>query len=318
MAYQKSTATSFNDALTQLAAWLVGRGWTLDASLADGAGWRTHLHKGGWYVHLKTSAAGVAIPWDNGNLWPSVPALWVYLSQNFNGSGSNYKTSTTGAPIQVGQTSVIGDGIWLNDGAQTALHFFDDGNDNITVIVERTTSVWGALGFGLNIIKRGGAWTGGPYLFGQVCQYYNGNPPTTENCRAPFSNGAGSYNLGGSTGFVRANVDGFTGWVCFNSGDNNASHGGTGRAGFSSWNQNSNANAILCENVTVNLINSQAIIMPINLFVARDAGGVSLFAAVPNIFICGAAPGTYAGGSSYFIGADEYVLFPNLAVKKVP
>ena len=83
MAYVTGSSFSQNDLVQQLAAWLVIQGWTLDASQADGAGWRVHLHKGGIYAHFRVKPSGGS-PFNGYVTWAcQLPTLAMYLSSGF-------------------------------------------------------------------------------------------------------------------------------------------------------------------------------------------------------------------------------------------
>ena len=313
MAYQTGSASSPNDLLGQLAAWLVSRGWTQDASVADGTGWRVHAHKGGSYVHLKTTMTGR--PWAYGNLAPSYPCLWVYMSTAFVGTGSNWNANTTGAPAIISSAGVEGNGIVLNNGAQTSYHFFDDGSDHIVVIVERTPGVYQDLGFGLSVTKHGGNWTGGAYFFGQINDYYNAGGDS-DNAHCPFQYGNSD---GGASGYIRADVDSFSGnWLCCTP-NTSQGYGYTGKPCY----PNIQASLATMPNISnlqgrgVSSLTTQAILFPIRIFAPRDAGGVSLLATIPSVFYSNAYGNGFGLASEFTIGPDTYKVFPNFVVKKV-
>ncbi|OQA34469.1 MAG: hypothetical protein BWY56_01895 [Acidobacteria bacterium ADurb.Bin340] len=64
-------------------------------------------------------------------------------------------------------------------------------------------------------------------------------------------------------------------------------------------------------------LNGQAVLFPIWAYVERDAGGLSLLGRVPGVYLSNATAKGFAVGSTFAIGADSYMVFPNFVVKKV-
>jgi hypothetical protein len=321
MAYQTGAAASQADLVQQLAAWLVTQGWTLDTSAADGTGWRCHLHKGGWYVHLKVLPTGDAWNGIYANHC-TVPALYVYMSTAYAGAGAAWYASTTGAPLGT-DGKVCGTGLQMVVGAQTAYHFFHDGSDHYVVVLERTPGLFNQLGFGLSVTKHGGAWTGGPYIHGQM----TGDdsliaPLVNDNAYCPFGYDTHDYmTCNGS--FLRADADGFlNNWISIGSDAANARRGWTGKQGYSTAKGQTAPPATIphTQNIfdySVSSINAQAVLLPIRIYVALAAGGAALLATAPSVYQCNAVGYGFSAGAAIVLGADTYMVFPTFAVKKV-
>ncbi len=337
MAYQTGSATGANDLLTQLAAWLVTRGWIQDASVADGSGWRVHLQKSGWYVHLKTTPGG-APPWtgytNNGS---NPPSLWVYMSTNYAGTGVNWNVAgTTGQATGSGQTYAVGHGCHVGTTAIASYHFFDDGNDHIVVVVERTPGMFQALGFGLSVTQHGGS-NASCYTFGQYNggNMYSSSPYTsgsgTGQALCPCVNSADAYDNNSATMYLKCDVDAFVGkWLGVGTTTTDTRSGNTGKTAISSAHKPSGANWTATSAPStyiphtdrlfgrgVNVIDSRAILLPIRIFALRDAGGYSLVATLPSVYQTNAVGNGYSALQEVQLGADTYKFFPNFAVKKV-
>jgi hypothetical protein len=319
MAYQTGSATSQNDLLQQLAAWLVTQGWTLDASQADGTGWRAHLHKSGWYLHLRVLPTGD--PFNGHDQNPcTIPTLCCYMSTAFAGAGQNWYASLTGAPMGT-DGKVCGEGIVVNTGANAAYYFFHDGGDNYAIVVERNIGLFQVMGFGLSLIKHGGAWTGGPYIHGHLTGGTTGAYPLNDNSNCPFRYGANEYSPTNGA-LVRIDVDTFVdNWIAIGPASN-ARIGWTGRRGYSTVpGRSSLPNTIVhtsdLESCLVSSINSQAVLLPIRIFAERDESGPCLIGTAPALYRCSAVDNGYLAGEEVLLGADTYKLFPKFAVKKV-
>ncbi len=341
MAYETGTATGPNDLLQKLVAFLTGPavGWTQDMSQTDGTGWRAHLHKSSVYVNLK-STTGAVNPWG---VSPSPTpistsaAMHLYLGTGFNG-GANWNAQA-GGPLLSGTGTITGVSMPLPTGAITSYHFFSDSTgDNIAVVVEKTTGIFAHLGWGTSLNKSG-SFTGGPYFFGAKNAYnfadtstFNfgaQNGPTT---RMPFAY-VDSGNGPAATGYVRADVDSFTGkWLGCTNSTAQPSGGYTGKNLASEYRGTTAPPGeipnveMLFERATSSF-NSQAHLIPVRIWAARDAGGYSLLGVVPGVFWTNATghtagatlnpPPGYSAGAVITLGADSYVIFPFFAVKKV-
>lgn len=319
MAYQTGSATSQNDLLQQLAAWLVTQGWTVNDSIADGAGWRSHLHKGGWFLHLRTLPTGD--PFNGHFQQPcNVPSLCCYMSTTYAGFSSSWYSSLAGAPLGT-DGKVCGAGIVVNTGVNIAFYFFHDGADNYTIVVERDGGLFQAMGFGLSVEKHGGNWTGGPYIHGHISAGNTYNIPLNDNSFCPFHYGTHEYQPCNGA-LVRVDVDSFVdNWISIGS-SSNARSGWTGRRGYSSVRGQIDLPSDIphthaLASCLVSSINSQAVLLPIRIFAATGAGGACLIGTAPSVFQSNAVGNGYLAGAEIQLGPDTYKLFPNFAVRKV-
>jgi hypothetical protein len=315
--YETGTATSPVNLLQKLVTWLVAQGWMQNMSQADGTGWRAHLNKGGVYANLRAAMTENVYAMQNG----SATGIALYLGSGFS-SGSNWR-SQAGGPIGIGTSNTVGVGMQLSSGAITAYHFFDDGSDNIVVVVERSAGIFTNMGWGVTLNKVG-AWIGGPYFFAAQDGYdfgiqSGGEGSAVLSAFCPFTY---SDYYGRSTGYVRADIDSFTNkWLsCLTSA---GSESWTGKRvaspvfGRSSYPPvNGIPHYTTFQTRQTSLLNAQANLLPINLYAERDAGGYSLLGDLPGIYWSTAVGNGYTSGSIYPIGADSFMVFPNFAILK--
>jgi hypothetical protein len=329
MAYETGTASSPNDLLQKLVTFLIGVavGWTQDMSQADGTGWRAHLHKGSVYLNLK-STTGAVNPWAftiSPAATSSDAGIHLYLGTGFNG-GANWNAQA-GGPILNGTSTNTGMSMPLPTGGITAYYFFSDSSgDNIVVVVEKTTGIFTHLGWGTSLNKSG-SFTGGSYFFGATNGFNFANDSTTSfgaqngvTARGPFM--LGDLNAAAS-GYVRADVDAFTGkWLGCTTSTSQPSGGYTGKnlateyRGATAPPADIPSREAMLERA-VSTFNSQANLVPIRIWAARDAGGYSLVGVVPGVFWTNATDRGYSSGTVLTLGADSYTIFPWFAVKKV-
>lgn len=322
MAYATGSSFSQNDLLQQLAAWLVIQGWTLDASQADGAGWRVHLHKSGIYVHIRVRPANLD-PFNGHISWVcKVPTMALYLSSGFEaGTAGYWYNNMNGAPMGT-DGKVCGECLVLNEGANFGYHFFHDGNDNYTIVVERNAGLFSALGFGFSLIKHGGAWTGGQYIWGHFTGGGVNDYPANQSSYAPFIYGA-MEAITSNAGLVRADVNSFADqWICIGPNTSSARGNWTGKRGYSTHEGKGTLPTTIpytkdLDNYTVSAVNNQAVLLPIRIYVDLDEEGPALLGTVPSHYRTKAVGSGYLATDLVQYGADTYMLFPNFAVKKV-
>lgn len=320
--YQTGTPSSPTNLLQSLVTWLVTQGWTSNMSQADGTGWRAHLSKSGNYINLRATPGNESI-WGfstGGNT--TMFGIGLYLGTGFS-SGSSWHAQA-GAPIGNGQTYSVGAFMQTPTGAMSAYHFFDDGSDNIVVVVERTSGIYTHMGWGASLSKAG-TWTGGPYFFAPWSAYLgqtatNGTPGTSSSSAfTPFCYGD---NNGFINSFVRADVDAFTNKWLSNGNQTTAQYGWTGKRCTSGHLltvalpvEVPQYSAALMSRLT-SAMNGQAVLLPVRVYASRDAGGYSLLGDVPNLFVSNGAGYGFVSASIYPIGAENYMMFPNFAVRK--
>lgn len=327
-AYQSGAASSPIDLLNLLVTFLQGQGWTLDSSAVDGSGRRAHLHKGSDYVNFRAAM--------NEAIWPNLAGsafygIGLYMGTGY--SGASGWAAQAGGPLKNGGTDTVGAAMRLASGAITAYHFFDDGSDNVVVVIERAGSRFTHLGFGRSLTKSG-SWTGGAYFYSALAGKYGGTTTVVGgiddlHAGAPFAisqpYGTNSITQLGNAAFVRADVDAFTGkWIGFSSTMLTANDGYTGKLGHAGLDYNIASEIVPTDfpgypRVLFHLVsafNAQAVLLPIFAFAQRDAGGYSLLGQVPNVFVTSAVEGGYAAGSAYTVNGKNFMLFPRFAVRK--
>lgn len=330
MAFQTGTATDPNDLLQKLMTFITANGWTSDSSIANAAtaGWRAHAHRGGVYVNMLTLVGVNSSPWANGwqqNMVAGQGALMMYLGTGYNGASA--WNAQAGGPLGSATVNTVGVGANLSSGAVTSYHFFADATgDNIAAVFEKTAGVFMFIGWGTSIKLTGGTLVGGgQYFFGSSCGY--GVPNTaanTFNSTLTAFPPAALDSFAGAMCFVKVDCDTFTGkWIGMTT-NTTASQGYTGKFGSPS------VHGVTSSSVTTNIpnfndfqfrsfntLNNQAVLLPISLFVNRDAGGYSLVGSIPNAFATAASQYGIAPATDLTLGPDTYRIFPFFAIKKV-
>ncbi|SRR6266404_1104869 len=330
MSYQTGTPTSSTNLLQTLVTWLVSLGWTQDRSAVEGSGWTATLHKSGNYVHFRAAENESAI-------WNAIPATAHYGIHMGMGtgfvSGQPFKNQITGAPFGSSSSFPIGVGMKLAAGPFSNYFFFADATaDNIIVVCEKTPGLYVFLGWGSSL-QKAGSYTGGPYFFGPSAGYYVGQnaganvPGYTSTSDCPFVRGDQN---GGGTGFVRADVDTFTGkWLGiiplatpdqgYTGKFGDTSVRGTGQTmstNFPVFAKGAATTTFQYEQTSQQ--DGRANLLPIILWANRDSTttGFSMLGTVPNIFFSNGVGNGFSNADEYVIGSTTYKMFPNFAVVK--
>ena len=161
MAHLTDCSTSPNDLLDKLRIWLLARGWMVDSYIADGAGYRLHLHKGTTYLNFRSFNNETPTPWKGAG---SGYGIAFNMGTGYSAASNWY--SQPGIPLLSG-TEPAGTGILLGPGPYQSHQFFDDGQGNFLILVERTPGIWRKLAWGDSLDKSGaGSWVGGAYFSG--------------------------------------------------------------------------------------------------------------------------------------------------------
>ena len=337
MSFQNSSATDAKDLVQQLNTFLAANGWTSDASAADGAGWRVHLHKGSQYVHLRAQI-NENPPFVDRN--PTLGySIALYLGTAY-ASGNAWNQQNTGAPQESGSVvKPVGVGCKLANAAIPNYYFFtDSGNNNVAVVIENQSGIYSHFGWGM--MTPVGTITGGDYFFGSRGGF---NLHDTSNSGAGDGVSASAncpaivedlYNL--PSFFIRCDVDSFTGlWL---SGGLTASalNGWTGKNAITPMGGGNNGN-LNTRNSEVplyyfsygavgdfqsgqtSLIDGRANLLPVLFYALRDGSGTgySPVGFIPTIFATNGVGNGFSPAAIYSIGADNYMMFPEFAVLKV-
>lgn len=332
MSYQTGSASSSTDLLQKLVTWLVSLGWNQDRSAVEGSGWTASLDLHGNFVHLRAAENETTIWQANGG--GAHYGLHMYVGTGFT-SGQPFNNQTTGSPIASGGSNPVGVGMQLSAGPFSNYYFFADSTaDNVVVVVERTPGLFLHLGWGLSLNKAG-SYTGGAYFFGSSSGYYTSlttfgaNTPgftSTSDCPFPIADSANAC-----PGFVRADVDSFTGkWIGIWSAGASGNQGFTGKAGDSSirgfgGSMKTNFPVYAYNEVSyefqfeqVSEQDGRANLLPLLVWVNRDGTttGFSLLGDPPFVFATNAVGNGFSDAEEYVLGGTTYKLFPNFAVVK--
>ena len=258
-------------------------------------------------------------------------------------AGSGYDGSLPwnlqpGCPHYNGSDTLIpiGAGMLLGSGAITAYHFFDDGADNITVLVEKSPGIFVHMGWGPSLVKHGYSWSSA-YFFASIGHYYSMNlgseagiPGGDITANPPFSHSS-KFGTGTiyrpATAFVRVDagelstlwtsnagnadsVSGYTGRLLLNSHDPAAFYGVSYIPRFINLIMGAPSRAIMTAFPGY-------VLLPLWTFLQRPTTRYAPLGYPPNIFYTLATQVGVAAGSTVAIGGVNYVVAPNFAVKKV-
>lgn len=354
-AYSTGVSTSPTNLLQTLVTWLTGQGWTLDSSVADGLGWRAHLHKGTDYLNFRAAEleqiypeSGVGPAYhDSGNQddpdsdqLAKGYGIGFYMGDGYSGAAA--WDAQSGKPERITEGSAIGVGMNLPAGSVAAYHFFDDGNDNVTVVVERSAGVVTHLGFGPALAE-----TGQPenfaYAFAGTDSYQNTNPGPYGSNRAGINvnawcpmthgdKGGGSLQVFGlgnhvhTNALVRVDAATFAGRWITNGNKDHLEWGYSGRFMRAAVNQNPASEGELNEDEYPGYQYLQgrihqaafagALLLPIYCYSETSAGRWAPIGYPPTVFYAEAVGHGYALGDIYQVGGLDYMIFPNFAVRK--
>jgi len=341
--YATGISSSPQNLLQIVVSFLTTQGWTVDASASEGSGWRAHLHKNGLYVNFRAAmneliwyrAAG-PVYHERGD---GGYGIGLYLGDGYSGASAFYAQS--GGPVRSGDGTTIGVGANLPSGSVAAYHIFDDGADNIVVVVERHPGIFCHFGFG-PAMAAAGQPEDFPYFFGSSSGYQN-----TDNAGllvrfginvsavAPMSPGDSDYRSdSGSTplyihssAFVRVDAATFAGRWVGNAMSTSENYGSTGRNMRCALNDNPSMQGACNESeyISYRFLRGRAhqtayagaILLPLHCFVLTDpAARWAPVGYPPSLFWCDAVGHGYSGGEEYLVGGESYIVFPGFAVWK--
>lgn len=305
MAYEIGTALNPSDLLDKIRVFLIIQGWTVDAFTVEAPGKRLHMHKGMFYLNAKSSDDSSAPIWATGGATPQI-GLNV-------GTGYNPATSWRDqAGVVLNTTNVpVGAAVGLPSGAIVGYRFdYDDTYKSMVIYVQATTGVWRWIGFGESLIKAG-AWTGGAWIASSANYYfstYTQGPGHNNQLSAyPFGAHQDYYNV--ALVYIRADVDAYVSkWVSCSPVDGTGKAGSTNVPGGGAPISGNVPSLVGLIDRARNSLNSLSVLLPVQLFAVRDAGGLSLLGTLPNVYatnITGMVP-----GQSYQQGVDWFTPFP--------
>jgi hypothetical protein len=324
--YATSTASSPTDLLQKLVAWLVTQGWTSDASQADSSGWRAHLHKGSVYVHMRAAMNETVWNYQMGAGY----GIGLYLSDGFTGVGTSWRaqgTAITGFPCFYGTSNCVGAGMSILNGSMT-YYFFDDGADNITVVVDRGSNLYVHMGWGTTLQKIGFSsdyW----YFYGSSSSYLNNQK--TGNIAGSDLTSYGPLAMGDASGayyhasaFVRVDAAVWTNrWVGLSSSTTSET-GYTGRAAKGVWDPSGGMDAYVTEHPNLRYLFARswqtsfvgALLFPSYVFCASTAARWIPIGYAPPVFHFNGVGHGFNPATVYAVGGVNYMMFPNFAVRK--
>lgn len=336
--YSTGTATGPSDLLQKIVTWLVAQGWTQDSSASSGSGWRAHLHKGGQYANLRAleaEAANISTAWGSTacNVATTGYGIGLYLGDGYN--GANAFNNQSGGPKFTDATTTVGASMQLRSGAIAAYYLFDDGNDHITIVVNRGDGVFVHMGWGPSLSKVGYTndhW----YFYGStphqltVANGGAGGPWMGQDATAaaPMAVKLDASATRYSCAFVRTDTGVYSArWVGISTGSLNAINGYTGREGRCMVDHvvslsNGTEYPRLSTQVAPMLTRAYqsafvgALLWPLHVYVASAAARWIPVGYPPTVFSFGGFNHGFSAGQVFALGGLNYMAFPNFAVRK--
>lgn len=326
MSYQTGPALSPIDLLNQFVTFLAAAGWTVDDNALDGTGRAVHIHKGTSFIALRAfinenttllggSAAGCGIAvlgfgaYSAGGAWyaqAGAPYLYGQLP------GVNVTPAIM--PLPAGAIS----NYWM---------FADAAGTNVVLVANKAPGIYTHLYFGQ--INKYNTWTGGAY-FGASRQYIGAFTAGTGITVSSAPPGAMGYSNGSGTMF-RADVDSWVNrWLDLTSAQNPGSIQTVGKRAQSSTRAADQASVVPNDHINFGALAFRAkssntsglILLPTILLVERDfggqlyGGGWSAIGEIPYVYQ--STTDGFVPGSTHTIGTDQYLVFPNFAIRKFP
>lgn len=322
MSYQAGPSTSPVALLDTLVAFMIAAGWVQDAYTADGTGKRAHLHKGAAFISLRSfinedqdqlggqsgiGGSGIAVlghtAYANNANWYNQPGVPFMYLQNPNINVMDAVLPTPAGAIQ---------NYWM---------FADAAGDSIILVALKQAGVYSYIFFG-QIVKPQ-AYTGGAY-FGGVRHNFNA-----------FGSGHGvdqqSGPPAGPVGYLRADIDSFVNnWAFITNQGAAFGQFVTGKRMISSTYPTADNILFPGETIGYGEFRKRArsnttqglVLLPTHWLVERDFGGAltgggwSYAGQIPDIFQCTSTG--FVPGSQYTISTDQYIVFPEFAIRKYP
>lgn len=332
--YQTGGASTPIDLLQKIVSFLAGQGWTTDASSADGLGWKAHLHKGAIYANFRAAY--------NERIWPDDPSgnldrvagygIGFYLGSGYSGASAWHKQA--GRPTRFSDGSTLGAGMNLPSGSIAAYHFFDNGEDHITLVVEKSPGIFVVIGWGPALSEAGGGSF--PYFFGSSSPYRNtdtatggGYPGVDQTCLCPMTPSAyESYSSSGYQSLCFVKVDSGTNpYLWLGNGTNDYNEGWFWTGGWIRHAIRQASTGIYQEGQWPNfrpLIGRAyqvafpgALLLPLHSFTPVSPGGRwAPLGAPPSVFYCEAVGNGWSAGEVWQVAGADYMVFPGFAVFK--
>lgn len=332
-AYQTGTATGPTDLVQKLVTFLVAQGWTSDSSVSYGAGWRAHLHKGSQYVNLRAivnEAANLSTIWGSGSGASATAGYGVaiYLGDGYSGAAA--WNAQSGGPKDSGGTNPVGAGMFMGSGSVPAYFFFDDGLDNVTVVIDKGAGLYAHLGFGTTLAKVGYTsdhwyfFASSPHAYNVANQGSGPYPGTDATAAAPMSHGYVSGALRYATSFVRTDAAVYTNrWLGLTDGQNTlAAYGYTGRQARCAMATGSILNEDQYPKLSAALGRgwqsafTGSLLQPLHCFAHSAAARWIPVGYPPSVFACAAVGHGHNPATVYQVGGLDYMVFPGFAVRK--
>lgn len=335
-AYTTGISSSPTNLLQTLVSWLTTGGWTVDSSVSDGTGWRAHLHKSGLYVNLRAAMNETIYPYGVSDYHDSSAGygIGVYLGDGYSGGSSWIEQS--GGPARA-DGSVVGVGANLPSGSVAAYHLFDDGSDNIVVVVERSPGLFCHFGWGPDMSEAGQP-EDFPYCFGSSSSYRNVclaaslgatlRHGINLTARAPMSpvdmdvrSDTHTSTQGHTNALVRVDATTFTDqWVANGKGIYGG-HGYTGRSMrccltdddvlVGTMEDNEYPSYRCLRDRVHQSAYAGGVLLPLHCFVLTDPD--ARWAPIgypPSLYWCDIVGHGYAQGEIYSVGGVDYMVFP--------
>ena len=303
MAYETGSASSPNDLLDKLRAFLLSNGWSINSFAVIGSGRRLHAARNGIFVNFRS--------YQNENL-SGANDVNNESTSGFWGIGGNPSDGYSGANLwcqQPGYPNYGGaKGGYMNQlsSAIPAYHFFTYADiDEVHVVVEFVTGRFQYMGFGLldryNTSASGGRWMSMPTnTIAQLPSTFGIDYSGGGGSMVPFRASHYTSTVSTCSSFIRVNIDNHDGWAGEGNGVGTSPSPIVAVGPHHYW--------FDMEVATVSPYTWQTQMFPYMIGISRSGAAVSPFGEIKHLRELDIT--NYLPGEEFSLGPDTWKVFP--------
>lgn len=304
MAYETGSASSPNDLLDKLRAFLLANGWTINSFITIGSGRRLHVSKGSIFANFRSYTGENLTSANDVNGQTTATAFWgIGFNPSDGYNAANLWCQQPGYPNYSGAK-----GGYLNQmsSAIPSYHFFTYSDiDEVHVVVEFVTGRFQYLGFGqiarYNGSASGGRWIGGGTQNDSGLPSSNGMDYSSGGAAMiPFRESYYSGSTSCCSSFIRVNIDNHDGWA---GGGKTASNSPSPIAAISAeyWDGDT-------ASFTTSPYTWQTQLLPYMIGIVRSDAAISPFGEIKNLRRLDIT--NYLPAEEFSLGPDTWKVFP--------